>query len=176
MPFWSVIAPEGNVQLAPGGRLPQLRLTAPLKKLGPGGEVAPLIDIRYSAICPAVTVCLFDTVKFRFKPKSVKPVPLRLNVCGLPVASSVKLICPVLVPAAVGTKVAPATKAGAVWFGWMTAGRVGLPLALKSEPVTVILVNVIGAVPVLTMQIGEGVLRPTCNAPTSMVELGAITV
>jgi hypothetical protein len=109
------------------------------------------------------------------KPKSVKPVPVSGNVCGLPEASSVRLICPVLSPAAVGAKVNTITLEKSAEPGWMTMGRT-FPVELKSEPVTVMLVIVIAVVPVFERQSPTEELRPTCVAKASIVELGTITV
>jgi hypothetical protein len=46
MPPCKLIELGEKVQLAPGGRLLQLKLTVPLKELGAGGEVAPVTAIK----------------------------------------------------------------------------------------------------------------------------------
>jgi hypothetical protein len=177
MPPCKLIELGEKVQLAPGGRLLQLKLTVPLNELGAGGDVAPVMAIKNSAFCPAVIVWVLDTISVghMLKPKSVKPVPFSGNVWGLPEASSVKVICPVLVPAAVGAKVNPLRLEKSAEPGWTTRGR-AFPVAVKSEPVTVMLVIVIAVVPVFERQSPTEELSPTCVAPPSIVELGTITV
>jgi hypothetical protein len=61
------------------------------------------------AVCGALVVPTFCFAKFRLVGESftagAMPVPLRLTVCGLPVALSVMLSVPVSVPVAVGVNV-----------------------------------------------------------------------
>ncbi len=59
-----------NVQLAPGGRLLQLKLTRPLKVVE-AGTAAPERTMEYSAVCPAVMVCVLVPKTSMFRPKSV---------------------------------------------------------------------------------------------------------
>jgi hypothetical protein len=85
-----------------------------------------------------------------FRPKSVNPVPLRVKVCGLPGASSIKLTCAVFVPAAIALKSNPTT--GTVpLLGCTTIGNT-FPDPSKSVVLRVMLVTVIGAGPVFTKQ------------------------
>ena len=72
------------------------------------------------------------------------PVPVRETICGLPGASSVMVIAPVLVPRAVGAKVtlivqlAPAATEPAQVFVWAKSPLLVIPVMLsRAAPVLV---------------------------------------
>ncbi len=115
MPFAVAVNVTLTEQLAPGATLaPQVLVCAKSLLLVP--VVAMLVMV--SAASPAfervkdlgaleVLTCWFPNERLvgeRLTAGAV-PVPVRLTICGLPLASSVTVIAPLLVPVAVGVKV-----------------------------------------------------------------------
>jgi len=96
-PF-GVAEPGDGVQLASDGAPVQLSVAVPLNPLT--GVTCRL----YVAVCPAVTVAVFEPPVATSIVKSV-PVPVSETACGLPVASSVMVTLAARFPVAVGLNV-----------------------------------------------------------------------
>ena len=104
---------------------------------------------------PAVPACKeFGTTEVTTG-GGVTPVPLRLTVCGLSLASSVMLTTPVRVPVAVGVKVT------LIWQLALAASGPTQPVAAKS-PLAPTLLMLSGAVPVfVSVTVCEELVVPT---------------